>query len=164
MEGRRIYKTLAIRFQSADELQGGTVEIDLGKYYDNNAVRIAKMWAFSTYEDVTAGSAPEEANCSVMPINIQIMQLPLSAVTVLSALGVAASREGFLIGGDRNGEFEILGDAILTSPNLDLLVTGYKRSPGGYPVEFRFMFWIDIQFEFNVDNLNEQIIEKILRE
>lgn len=162
MEARNnIYKTLSILFQPSDELQSGTVHIDIGKYYDNNAVRVAKSWVYGTFEDVTAGASPIPCDATLFLRNTKIMQLPLASVTVEGGLGVSISMDAPVVPGYVGGQFDFLGDVVLETPVLDLFITGYKKSPGGYPAEYRFVFWAAIQLEFNFDNLNEQILSRI---
>jgi len=160
MIDKRIFKTLSILFQPSDELQAGTVHVDIGKYYDNNATRIAKSWIYATYEDITAAAAPEPCDATLFLTNTQIMQLPLANVTVEGGLGVSVPLDIPVVPGYLAGQFDFLGDAVLETPILDLLITGYKRSSGGYPAEYRFVFWAAIQVENNFNNLNEQILAK----
>jgi len=150
-----IYKTLGILFQPSDQLQDGTVEIDIGKYYDNNAVRVIRAWVLVTYQDVTAGAPVEIADGFAQIQNTTIMQLPPAQITVAGGLGIALSMNTTVI--PENNEHNFLGDNVLESPNFEILMRGYKRSPGGYPPLFRFAFRCNVQLEFNFDDLNEQL-------
>jgi len=158
---KRIYKTLAVTHTPAPQNQGGTVQIDIGKYYDNNAVRIVKSWLTTQYRDITAGADFVEADGYIFFNNTTVMQLPTGGITVLLGGGTAVSSGSPTIGGDRNGEFNFLGDAILESPLFEIEVVGRPRTPGGLPPAYQYLFYIVIQLEFNFNNLNEQILANI---
>jgi len=147
----KIYKTLAITFVPDPDLDGGQVTIDIGKYYDNNAVRVTKAWLYSIFRDITAGSAPEEGDSYMFLEGTTTIQ----GVTITPATGTASNSNAPMIPG-RNGEVNFLGDAILEQPTFTITVTGAKRSPGINPVSFQWIFYIVIQLEFNYGNLNEQ--------
>jgi len=158
MQDKKIYKTLAITFVPDPDLDGGQVIIDIGKYYDNNATRVVKAWAYSIYRDITAGSAPQEGDCYFFLEDTTVMQ----GATITPSTGTASNSDAPMIPGDRNGEFNFLGDAVLEQPVFTISITGAKRSAGANPPSFQWTFYIVIQLEFNFGNLNEQFEKDII--
>jgi len=154
---RRIFKTLAITFQPAAQDEGGQVTIDIGKYYDDNSVRVVKAWAYSLYRDITAGAVAQEGDCYFFLEGTTVMQLPAGAI--VPASGSAVSSGSPMIPGDRNGEFNFLGDAVLENPVFKISITGVKRSQGSLPPEFKWIFYIVLQLEFNFGRFDD--LEKL---
>jgi len=153
-----IHKTLGLSATPAASSQGAVVTVDIGKYYDNSAVRISRAWCYATYEDITAVAAPVQANGFIHFQDTTLMQLPAASITTTS--GVAALAIGSLLPID-SGQYPISGDAILTSPTFDIQITGNKKAVGGYPAAFQFFFLINIQFQFDFRNLSEEILAKL---
>jgi len=154
---RNQYKTLAFTFTPDAQAQGGVVTINIGKYYDNFNVRVVKVWAYSLYSDNTAGAAGQEADSYMFLNDTTIMEIP--DADIVPNNGVAVNSNAPMIPGDRNGEFNFLGDAVLQSPVFQVQITGVKRASGAYPALFQFVFYIVVQFEFDFDNMNEKILK-----
>jgi len=148
------FKTLAISFTPDPQAQGGVITIDIGKYYDNSNVRVVKAWAYSLYTDNTAGASAQEGDSYMFLIDTTIMEVP--DADIVPNNGVAVNSGNPMIPGDRNGEFNFLGDAVLQSPVFQVQITGVKRAPGAYPALFQFVFYIVVQLEFDFANLDEE--------
>jgi len=151
---KKIYKTLAVTYTPLANNDGGTVTIDIGKYYDNNAVRVAKVWMYAQMRDISAGGDFHEGDGYVFMNNTTVMQLPAASITATSGTAVSSGSPTF--GATRNGEFNFLGDAILESPSFDLEIVGRDRGVGLKPVDYQWLFYLVIQLEFNYNNLNQQ--------
>jgi len=154
MNEKKIYKTLALSLVPLPNTFIADLTMDIGKYFDNNAVRIVKIWAHCLYTDVTAGSPQEAADCFLTIAGVTTMQ----GVTVTPSSGLGTNDAFFVVpGGNETSEFDVLGDAVLETPTFTIQAQGLKKPGGGFPAAFNFIFQIVVQLEFNFQDLNEQL-------
>ena len=146
------YKTLELIYFPLGQAAGGIVTIDIGKYFDNNSVRIVKVWGHAEYTDITAGASEIAADMKIQIRDTTVMRIPNANITAVPGF---ATNTGFPVvpTGAESGEYAFLGDLILESPSFRLDISGYKKSPGVYPMLFNFIFDIVVVFEFNFDDL-----------
>jgi len=148
-----IAKTLGITFTPAVDLNGGQVTVDIGKYYDNSVTRVIKAWVYGTYRDITAGAVAEACDSFCFLNDLTVMELPAGNLT--PSTGTATIGGAPFVSGNNSGSIIFDGDAILESPVFEFSVTGMKKQPGAYPVSFQFVFYLNVQLEFNFRDLSD---------
>jgi len=152
---RKLIRTLSVQLTPAAQVRVATITVDIGKYYDANAVRVRTVWGWAIYTDASAGAADIFADVVVNFGLTRTMQLPAAQVTTSSGTVIDLGNVS-APGSEGAGEFNILGDAILESPIFDFQMLFFKKGNGSYPALFQFQGYMTIQLEFNVDKLSQE--------